>query len=246
MTVELTHQQSDILEQNVLSKFSVSSPPQSATTESTKQLSNNSLNTSSTNTKVNIDEQASPSSNNDDKKIDTSSSLSVICSTNPTSSANNSANDTDSISPSLPSQGESSKSRSTLKRARGASCERPTSSEPSVSSEEQPPAKKVSYSIMNILGKNTEKENGSDKKHQSYPQSTQPDISAFIQQQLSGVGGMNQFMMNPFLAAAAALSNHQNNSQQNQMPWLNMAAMSSLCGLESKKIKNYLLKEHLE
>ncbi len=132
--------------------------------------------------------------------------------------------------------------RGSSKRAREASCERPTSA----NSLEQPAAKKVSYSIMNILGKGKEAESspGESKKppqllqQQQQQQQSVPDISAFIQQQLAGVGGMNQFMMNPFLAAAAALSghHHQGHSQPNQMPWFNMAAVSSLYGLESKRV----------
>lgn len=237
MTVELTQQKSDISEQNVLSTISALSQ---STTELSKKLPNDLPSTPSTNSKPTLDEQQSPLSNNGDKKLDTSSSLSgknlsVICSTIPTTSASHSANNSDSISPSFSSHGEPSEPRNTLKRTREASCERPTSSESSVNAD-QPPAKKVSYSIMNILGKNKEKESTSEKKHQPHLQSTAPDISAFIQQQLSGASGINQFMMNPFLAAAAALSNQQNNSNQNQLPWLNMAAMSSLYGLESKNI----------
>ena len=79
-----------------------------------------------------------------------------------------------------------------------------------------------SYSIMNILSK----DNDEDRK--------QPAADAEQHQN----PGMNQFLMNPFLAAAAAAAfSQQNNAgaqQQGHNPWFNMATMSALYGLESK------------
>lgn len=142
----------------------------------------------------------------------------------------------------------------------------------STSSSPQPPtktAKTSAYSIMNILGKESNKTLNKENSEDSRPHTptsqamnlfnNQPDF-ALLQQHLMANNGsnMNPFMMNPFLAAAAALNQNQqssgqqttsllnnisnlamlsnlngsNKQQQSQAenfwPWLNMAAMSAL------------------
>lgn len=83
-----------------------------------------------------------------------------------------------------------------------------------------------SYSIMNILSKDTgdRKPAAEDAISQQQPLSTGSNA------------GMNQFLMNPFLAAAAAaaFNNNSGGAQlHGQSPWFNMATMSALYGLES-------------
>lgn len=150
----------------------------------------------------------------------------------------------------------------------------------STSSSPQPPPTKTaktsssSYSIMNLLGKESasgsssstvrlNKENSEERAHSPVAQLPyqfgQPDFSALLQQQAAAAAAaangaqLNPFMMNPFLAAAAALQNsagqagaqttpnllnnisnlamlsNLNSKSEGQFwPWLNMAAMSAL------------------
>ena len=92
---------------------------------------------------------------------------------------------------------------------------------------------KLSYSIMNILS-NSNKSTPPPTKAQKLS-----NENNFLPTQNSNI---NQFLLNPFLAAAAAaqsfaLQNNatKTNSQANELwPWLNMAAVSALYGFDSK------------
>ena len=159
-------------------------------------------------------------------KNEKSKSLTINCAnSNPNSNASvSSKSSTSSISP---ISNHFDEPKANLKRSRDTSYESTVDllAPKSCSSPQPPPAKaaKVSYSIMNILGKES-----SESSSQKMPPNPS-DLSAFIQH------SNNPFLMNPFLAAAAAYNQQpQQQHQQSQMPWLNMAAMSALYGLDSK------------
>ena len=164
-------------------------------------------------------------------KNEKSKSLTINCA-NSNPNSNSSASSKSSTSSISPISSHFDEPKATLKRSRDSSSESTVDllAPKSCSSPQPPPAKtaKVSYSIMNILGKESN-ESASQKLPQNLAPPNPSDLSAFMQH------SNNPFIMNPFLAAAAAYNQQQPHQQQSQMPWLNMAAMSALYGLSDSK-----------